>query len=319
MCPKTCEQLIDGFQQSDFFPKNEMHGGRSAVSAEKHILSFLWFAGNKSSMRDVADRFDTAISTCETILSRVMNYLLSIAKDVIKFPNNDEEKDELAYRFSKISGFPNVLGCIDGSYINIRTSKYKIRSTYANRHDKTSLVLQGICDDKKRFIDAFTGVAGKLHDSRTFTLSFISKNISGICQNGKYHLLGDSAYPIREYLLTPYKDYGNLIRSQRIYNKKLCGTRVLIENAFGLLKSRFRQLIELQFHDVKKMSKFIMACCVLHNLCIDLKDSFDIELINKPNNDEIFNINDPQVLGEIEAKRRGEQKRNEICESFDNS
>ena len=27
MCPETCEQLIDGFQQSDFFPKNEMHGG----------------------------------------------------------------------------------------------------------------------------------------------------------------------------------------------------------------------------------------------------------------------------------------------------
>jgi len=47
-------------------------------------------------------------------------------------------------------------------------------------------------------------------------------------------------------------------------------------------------------------------------LCIDLKDSFDIELINEPNYDEIFNIDDPQVLGEIEVKRRGEQKRNEI-------
>lgn len=160
-------------------------------------------------------------------------------------------------------------------------------------------------------------MSGKLHDSRTFTLSFISKNISNICQNGKYHLLGDSAYPIREYLLTPYKDYGNLTRSQRIYNKKLCGTRVLIENAFGLLKLRFRQLMELQFYDVKKMSKFIMCCCVLHNLCIDLKDSFDVEIINELNHDEIFNIDDPQVLGEIELKRRGEQKRNEICDSFD--
>ncbi|XP_077274998.1 uncharacterized protein LOC143904307 [Temnothorax americanus] len=117
MCPETCEQLIDGFQQSDFFPKNEMHGGRSAVSAEKHILSFLWFAGNKSSMRDVADRFDTAISTCETILSRVMNYLLSIAKDVIKFLNNDEEKDELAYRFSKRFSKCIRMYNIDGSYI----------------------------------------------------------------------------------------------------------------------------------------------------------------------------------------------------------
>ncbi|XP_018403339.1 PREDICTED: putative nuclease HARBI1 [Cyphomyrmex costatus] len=278
LCPETCEQLIDGFQQSDFFPKNEMHGGKSAVSAEKHILSFLWFAGNKSSMRDVADRFDIAISTCETILSRVMNYLLSIATDIIKFPNNDKEKDELAYHFSKMSGFPNVIGCIDGSYINIRTPKHKIRSTYANRYDKTSLTLQGICDDKKRFIDVFTGVIGKFHDSRTFTLSFISKNISDICQNGKYHLLGDSAYPLREYLLTPHKDYGNLTQSQRIYNKKLCGTRVCIENTFGLLKSRFQLINEL--------------------------------------NDEMFNIDDFQVMGEMELKRRGEQKRNEICDTI---
>lgn len=48
MCPETCEQLINGFQQSDFFPKNEMHGGRSAVSAEKHILSFLWLVQHKT-------------------------------------------------------------------------------------------------------------------------------------------------------------------------------------------------------------------------------------------------------------------------------
>lgn len=60
-----------------------------------------------------------------------------------------------------------------------------------------------------------------------------------------------------------------------------------------------------------------MCCCILHNLCIDLKDSFDVEIINELNYDEIFNIDDPQVLGEIELKRRGEQKRNEICDSFD--
>jgi len=73
--------------------------------------------------------------------------------------------------------------------------------------------------------------------------------------------------------------------------------------------------MELQFHDVKKISKFIISCCVLHNLCIDLKDSFDLELINELNN-EMFHIDDFQVLGEIELKRKGEQKRNEICDTI---
>jgi len=54
----------------------------------------------------------------------------------------------------------------------------------------------------------------------------------------KYNLLGDGAYPIREWLynVVPYKDYGKLTESQKIFNKILSSTRVLNENTFGLLK-----------------------------------------------------------------------------------
>ena len=51
--------------------------------------------------------------------------------------------------------------------------------------------------------------------------------------------------------------------------------RVKIENTFALLKSRFRQLSRLDFYTVKRMCKFIVACCTLHNLCIECND--DIE------------------------------------------
>lgn len=65
---------------------------------------------------------------------------------------------------------------------------------------------------------------------------------------------------------------------------------MLIENAFGLLKSRFRQLTELDLHSVDKISKFIISSCVLPNLCIDNNDDFicnnDIELDNQEPNDE---------------------------------
>ncbi|EFN74288.1 hypothetical protein EAG_04572, partial [Camponotus floridanus] len=49
--------------------------------------------------------------------------------------------------------FDRVIGCIDGSYINIRTPAHKSRTTYANRHHTTSIVLQAVCDDRKRFLD----------------------------------------------------------------------------------------------------------------------------------------------------------------------
>ncbi|KAJ8926567.1 hypothetical protein NQ314_021060 [Rhamnusium bicolor] len=60
-----------------------------------------------------------------------------------------------------------------------------------------------------------------------------------ICQR-RYHILGDGAYSIREWLLTPYKDYGNLNNEQIHFNKKFSATRVLIENTFGHFKGRFR-------------------------------------------------------------------------------
>ena len=51
-------------------------------------------------------------------------------------------------------------------------------------------------------------------------------------------LIGDSGFPLRPYLLTPvmHPNY----EAERIYNNKHSKTRVVVEKAFGHLKSRFR-------------------------------------------------------------------------------
>ncbi|XP_077280434.1 uncharacterized protein LOC143907491 [Temnothorax americanus] len=127
-----------------------------------------------------------------------------------------------------VAGFPNVIGCVDGTSIKVRTPAHKIKSTYVNRHDIPAITLQGICDARKRFIDVFTGIPGKIHDSRVLKLSDINDNLQKICE-GKFHILGDAAYPIREWLMIPYRDYGNLSDKQKKFNKKFCATRVLIK------------------------------------------------------------------------------------------
>ncbi|XP_025162269.1 putative nuclease HARBI1 isoform X2 [Harpegnathos saltator] len=162
----------------------------------------------------------------------MMDFLCDIAGNVIKF----SDKENTANEFLQIAGFPKVLGCIDGTFIKVRTPAHKIKSTYVNRHDIPSITLQGICDARKRFIDTFTGIPSKIHDARVLKLSDICDKLPGICEGGKYHILGDGAYPIREWLIIPFKDYGNLSAKDKQFNKMLSATRVLIENAFGLLK-----------------------------------------------------------------------------------
>lgn len=255
-----------------------------------------------------------------------MDFFYDLSKSVIRFPETEAEKDKIATDFRSISGFPNVIGCIDGCYIYMRKPANKIRSTYINRHDLVSMTLQGICDAKKRYLDVCVGSPSRIHDSRVFSLSPISEELPVICQE-KYHLLGDAAYPLREYLLTPFKDYGTLSQKDRKFNLKHCQTRVKVENSFSDLKGRFRQLTRLDFFHVERMCKYVIACCTLHNLCIDQNDIYDPEEDDDDDDscipDESRNNQMPttgasgsQNARNVALRRLGEIKRNQIAADF---
>ncbi|KAK9688108.1 DDE superfamily endonuclease [Popillia japonica] len=143
----------------------------------------------------------------------------------------------------------------------------------------------------------------KIHDTRALKLSHIKDKFPVICGD-RFHILRDSAYPVREYLLTPYRNYGNTNNEKENFNKKLAGTRVLIENAFGLLKFRFRQIMRVVFHEVDKLSKFVIACCVLHNICIDAGYLIEIE-------QHVF-ANVVKQPDEVTLRMRGKVKRDRI-------
>ena len=52
----------------------------------------------------------------------------------------------------------------------------------------------------------------------------------------KTHLLGDSAYPLKRWVLTPFRDNGRLTRRQKRYNFVHSSTRMIVERSLGLLK-----------------------------------------------------------------------------------
>ncbi|KAG0441025.1 hypothetical protein HPB47_016068 [Ixodes persulcatus] len=95
-------------------------------------------------------------------------------------------------------------------------------------------------------------------------------------EKSEFYPRGHGPYPRKtaeEHVLSFLWNYGKLVPDEVNYNLKLSQTRVRIENAFGLLKGRFRQLLYLEFWSVNKATQFILACCVLHNLCIDAGDT----------------------------------------------
>lgn len=144
----------------------------------------------------------------------------------------------------------------------------------------------GVSDDERRFLDFVAGFPGTMHDARILRNTTISrideflenprKDVDGIAVSP--YLLGDSAYPMELWLMKPYSD-ATTDRKEKKFNYQLSKARVCIEQAFGVLKSRFRILTKRIDVAPAMASKIAVACAVLHNFCIDSGDRWEDQVL----------------------------------------
>lgn len=172
--------------------------------------------------------------------------------------------------------------------------------------------MQAICTSNLLFTNVNIGYPGRLHDARVFSNSDVFKKIETEGPKslfyGKYNLLGDLTYTNISWLITPFKDYGNLTVRHRKFNTKLSKTRVAIENTFGLLKGRWQRLLFIDTNNIKMASIIILATYVLHNFCL-LNDYFLDTFIR----DENYMVNTYQRVETSRVEiRTGEKKRRDI-------
>lgn len=171
------------------------------------------------------------------------------------------------------------------------------------------------------FTHCYTGEVGSTHDARVLKRSEIFKYLTAM-RNEKFqddsHLIGDKAYPCLQALMVPYKENGHLTNEQRNFNFLLSSARSVIERAFALLKKRFRCLKFLDIKDIEWGCKYIIACSILHNICILQNDILDIEEI-VPLAAENEENNAVPVEGiDRNLQRLGAQKRNLLNDMLNN-
>jgi nuclease HARBI1 len=86
-------------------------------------------------------------------------------------------------------------------------------------------------------------------------------------------LLGDGGYALTNYMLTPISHPRTA--AEKKYQKSQIKTRNTVERLYGVWKRRFPTL-SLGFRIKKEQVLIcIVACAVLHNIAIDLKDDTD--------------------------------------------
>ena len=126
---------------------------------------------------------------------------------------------------------------------------------------------------------------------------------------GGTYIIADAAYPLRTYLMKAFPNYYILNTRERHFNKTLSSMRMIVERAFGHLKERWRILLkEVYCTNIERIIKIIHACCILHNICIDMGDLLSSENVREMD-DNIDSDNEYGAENEEREEMAGTQKR----------
>ncbi len=98
-----------------------------------------------------------------------------------------------------------------------------------------------------------SGIPGKTNDAGAFAATDLfaalengsllpqrRRRIDGV--DVQFHLLGDSAFALKPWLMKPYIFSEEAPEDQRLFNKRHSRARRVIENVFGRVKGRWRRI-----------------------------------------------------------------------------
>ncbi|XP_041369732.1 putative nuclease HARBI1 [Gigantopelta aegis] len=171
--------------------------------------------------------------------------------------------------FFKLANFANVLGALDGALIPVQ-GPLRDEHLYFSHEGYHASNVQCIVSANGVFLDIVAKWSGATHDA----LMWRNSGIAELFENGQVDggmLLGDSGYPIRPWLMTPFLQPAS--RQERAYNRAHTTTRSSCERAFGAWKSRWLCLHKsggCMMFIPERCVLVIVATAVLEHICKDI-------------------------------------------------
>ena len=249
---------------------------RPGLPAEKKLAITLYHLKDKGSIVLTANTFGVSVPTVSQTIKSVCHAINKhLGPRYLKIPKGDELQQSVTCFLEKF-GFPQVLGCVDGSHIEIEKPTENSQSYFSYKM-MYSLNVQAVCDSTGRFLDVDIQWPGGTHDAKVFAYSNINKGM----QEGRIPklyrsllpgrdkvplvLIGDPAYPLLPHCMKEYSTCYN--NEQVIFNEMLRSVRNQIECAFGRLKARWQVLSKCMNYKLDDTPAMIYSCFILHNYC----------------------------------------------------
>ncbi|KAJ3564072.1 hypothetical protein NP233_g8537 [Leucocoprinus birnbaumii] len=171
-----------------------------------------------------------------------------------------------------------------------------------------------------RIIDVGYGFTGSTHDASAWQKTRIYSEKERYLEGNEF-IWADSAYPIEEWLVAPYKKPEHDEPENELFNNHLSMIRIRSEHAIGFLKGRFQSLKDLRIlirnAETHKLATYwVLACVAVHSFAMEIEaeerglssadenDPFIVEgLSSDPNSDD-----DERGLRSGQRRKDGSQR-----------
>ncbi|XP_011302194.1 putative nuclease HARBI1 [Fopius arisanus] len=301
-------------------------GPTSSVSKSIQILVTLRFYASGDFQESIGDSkfFGLSQYMVSQIISNVTDAIGSLSDEYIRFPETEEQFQEISNGFQQSGGFPGVLDCIDCTHVIMRSPSIEPWQ-FKNYKESYSLNIQVTCDHQMR-VTSICAYNGRTHDSKIWRESDTKEKMIRVNEEfeSRYFLLGDAGYPLCPTLLTPIVDALENTPEGR-YTRRHCKTRCTIERVFGAMKGRFRCIHRdrVLAYEPEKVVKFFKNCAILHNYIIENRiASEDVDDVMDQDDDD-YNLHqgimdfDDIVVGQPNSELiRGRHLRQHIIDNF---
>lgn len=196
---------------------------------------------------------------------------------MLQMPSNEQEWESIANGFEKKWNFPHCVGALDGKHIHIQAPD-ESGSIFFNYKGRFSIVLMALVDYDYNFLFADVGCQGRISDGGVLNTTSLGQKLEGNTLKlpepralfdgqmpAPFVIVADDAFALTENVIKPYPGRFTKGCPERIFNYRLSRARRIVENAFGILSSKFRVFLDMICLEPSKVQTATLACIYLHN------------------------------------------------------
>lgn len=193
-----------------------------ALTPEMKVIITLRYLATGKMLLCNSDDLGPSTAAVSRAITETLEALVqpNVLLQFIDFPDTLPEIRRKQQEFLQIAGFPGVVGVIDGTHIRIQAPSDD-EAVYINRKNYHSINAQVVFDANYKILSVTANWPGSTHDARIWRESGLCNLFeSNDIPPNSCHLLGDSGYPCRRHLLTPFPHPQT--NPQAAYNRLVC-------------------------------------------------------------------------------------------------